>query len=169
MYLNNSTVQIQMCWFRSFGCFILDITDIFTHILWEISNTNTYTGSPLIGRKNGSIFLTNRLMRTVNKIAVLWEDLKNLLNKAKPSYREIRPMRGRLMRGPPVNQFHEFFALKLSVFTLMFDMSTFSYLKRNLNSYLENKSNQNYWKKPNELVQIWCKLLLQCITDTFFW
>ena len=28
--------------------------------------------------------------------------MKNLLNKAKPSYREIRPMRGRLMRGPPV-------------------------------------------------------------------
>ena len=41
--------------------------------------------------------MTNRLMRTVNKIAVLWEDLKNLLNKANPSYREIRPM-----RGPPV-------------------------------------------------------------------
>ena len=46
--------------------------------------------------------MTNRLMRTVNKIAVLWEDLENLLNKAKPSYREIRPMRGRLMRGLPV-------------------------------------------------------------------
>jgi len=29
------------------------------------------TGSPLIGRKNGSTFLTNRLMRTVNKTAVL--------------------------------------------------------------------------------------------------
>ena len=28
--------------------------------------------------------------------------MKNLLNKAKPSYREIRPMRGRLMRGLPV-------------------------------------------------------------------
>ena len=66
-------------------------------LFWGMS-----TGSPLIGRKNGSIFLTNRLMRTVNKTAVLWEDLKNLLNKAKPSYREIRPMRGRLMRGPPV-------------------------------------------------------------------
>ena len=60
------------------------------------------TGGPLIGRKNGSIFLTNHLMRTVNKIAVLWEELENLLNKPKPSYREIRPMRGRLMRGPPV-------------------------------------------------------------------
>ena len=59
-------------------------------------------GSPLIGRKNGSIFLTNRLMRTVNKMAVLWEELENLLNKPKPSYREIRPMRGRLMRGLPV-------------------------------------------------------------------
>ena len=60
------------------------------------------TGGPLIGRKNGSIFLTNSLMRTVNKVTVLWEDFKNLLNKAKPSYREIRPMRGRLMRGLPV-------------------------------------------------------------------
>ena len=60
------------------------------------------TGGPLIGRKNGSIFLTNRLMRTVNKMAVLWEELENLLNKPKPSYREIRPMRGRLMRGLPV-------------------------------------------------------------------
>ena len=29
------------------------------------------TGGPLIGRKNGSIFLTNRLMRTVNRMAVL--------------------------------------------------------------------------------------------------
>ena len=29
------------------------------------------TGGPLIGWKNGSIFLTNRLMRTVNKIALL--------------------------------------------------------------------------------------------------
>ena len=55
------------------------------------------TGGPLIGRKNGSIFLTNRLMRTVNKIAVLWEELENLLNKPKPSYREIRPMRGLLV------------------------------------------------------------------------
>ena len=55
------------------------------------------TGSPLIGQKNGSIFLTNRLMRTVNKMAVLWEELENLLNKPKPSYREIR-----LMRGLPV-------------------------------------------------------------------
>ena len=62
----------------------------------------TVTGGPIIGRKNGSIFLTNRLMRTVNKIAVLWEELENLLNKPKPSYREIRPMRGRLMRGLPV-------------------------------------------------------------------
>ena len=61
------------------------------------------TGSPLIGRKNGSIFLTNRLMRTVNKTAVLWEDLKNLLNKAKPSYREIRPMRGLLVSQDPEN------------------------------------------------------------------
>ena len=33
-------------------------------------------------------------MRTVNKRAVLWEDLKNLLSKAKPSYREIGLMRG---------------------------------------------------------------------------
>ena len=31
--------------------------------------------------------------------------MKNLLSKAKPSYREIRPMRGRLMRGPPVLYF----------------------------------------------------------------
>ena len=38
-------------------------------------------------------------MKTVNKIALLWEELENLLNKPKPSYREIRPMRGRLMRG----------------------------------------------------------------------
>ena len=54
-------------------------------------------GSPLIGRKNGSIFLTNSLMRTINKLAVLWEELDYLLNKPKPSYREIR-----LMRGLPV-------------------------------------------------------------------
>ena len=46
--------------------------------------------------------MTDRLMRTVNKMAVLWEELENLLNKPKPSYREIRPMRGRLMRGLPV-------------------------------------------------------------------
>ena len=46
-------------------------------------------------------------MRTVNKVAVLWEDFKNLLNKAKPSYREIRPMKGPLMRGLPVfSNFH---------------------------------------------------------------
>ena len=37
------------------------------------------------------------------------EDLENLLNKAKPYYREIRPMRGRLMRGPPAYDF--FFGL----------------------------------------------------------
>ena len=29
------------------------------------------TGGPLIGRKNGSIFLTNSLIRTINKVAVL--------------------------------------------------------------------------------------------------
>ena len=35
-------------------------------------------------------------------MAVLWEELENLLNKPKPSYREICPMRGPLMRGLPV-------------------------------------------------------------------
>ena len=35
-------------------------------------------------------------------MAVLWEELQNLLNKKKPYYREIRTMRGRTMRGLPV-------------------------------------------------------------------
>ena len=60
---------------------------------------HTSTGGPLIGQKNGSIFLTNRLMRTVNKIAVLWEELENLLNKPKPSYREIRPIKIDFLRN----------------------------------------------------------------------
>ena len=36
-----------------------------------LHDTLKNTGGPLIGWKNGSIFLTNRLMRTVNKMAVL--------------------------------------------------------------------------------------------------
>ena len=37
--------------------------------------------------------------------------MENLLNKAKPYYREIRPMKGRLMRGPPAYDF--FFRLDM--------------------------------------------------------
>ena len=60
------------------------------------------TGGPLIVPKNGSIFFGKPYYENTNKIAVLWEELEILLNKHKPYYREIRTMRGRTMRGPPV-------------------------------------------------------------------
>ena len=44
--------------------------------------------------------------------------MTNLLNKAKPSYREIRPMRGRLMRGLPV------YLMILNLFPFIHDLST---------------------------------------------
>ena len=52
------------------------------------------TGGPLIVLKNGSIFLAKPYYENTNEIAVLWEELQNLLNKKKPYYREIRTMRG---------------------------------------------------------------------------
>ena len=60
------------------------------------------TGSPLIVLKKGSIFLAKPYYEKTNEIAILWEELQNLLNKKKPYYREIRTMRGRTMRGLPV-------------------------------------------------------------------
>ena len=60
------------------------------------------TGGPLIVLKNGSIFLAKPYYENTNEMAVLWEELQNLLNKKKPYYREIRTMRGRTMRGLPV-------------------------------------------------------------------
>ena len=60
------------------------------------------TGSPLIVLKKGSIFLAKPYYEKTNEIAILWEELQNLLNKKRKYYREIRTMRGRTMRGLPV-------------------------------------------------------------------
>ena len=53
---------------------------MFSHYI-VLSLRFSNTGALLIAQKNGSIFLTNRVVRTVNKIAVLRDELKNLLNK----------------------------------------------------------------------------------------
>ena len=60
---------------------------------WKDSG-KLYIRGPLIVLKNGSIFLAKPYYENTNKIAVLWEELENLLNKQKPYYREIRTMRG---------------------------------------------------------------------------
>ena len=71
-------------------------------IVLATQNLDATTGGPLIVLKNGSIFLAKPYYENNNEIAVLWEELHNLLNKKKPYYREIRTMRVRTMRGLPV-------------------------------------------------------------------